>query len=56
MDLHAARVQIEKLEQQKSDLSSRAWSLRDKTKKSSQALKEAWTASQRAAIIVTGEE
>jgi peptidoglycan hydrolase CwlO-like protein len=42
MDLHAARVQVEKLEQQIVELSSKLWSVSDKAERSSQALKEAW--------------
>lgn len=38
MGLHAAQVQVEKLEQQKIKLSSRAWSLRSEAERSSQAL------------------
>jgi predicted nucleic acid-binding Zn-ribbon protein len=42
MDLHAARVQVEKLEQQIVKLSSKLWSVSDKAERLSQALKEAW--------------
>jgi hypothetical protein len=42
MDLHAARVQAEKLEQQNIELSSKLWSLSDRAERSSRALTEAW--------------
>lgn len=42
MDLHAARVQVEKLEQQIVELSSKLWSVSDRAERSSQALKETW--------------
>ena len=35
MDLHAARVQVEKLEQQIVELSSKLWSVSDKAERSS---------------------
>lgn len=40
MDLLAAQGQVEKLEQQKTDFSSKACSLNDKAERSSQALEE----------------
>lgn len=43
LDLHTARVHIEKLEQQKIELSSAAWSFRDRAERLSGVLKEAWT-------------
>jgi hypothetical protein len=47
MDLHAARVQAEKLERQNVGLSSKLWSLSDEAERSNQALTEAWTALQK---------
>ena|SRR2546423_11593353 len=43
LDLHTAQVHIQKLEQQKIELSSAAWSFRDEAERSRQVLKEAWT-------------
>jgi hypothetical protein len=59
LDLHTARVHIEKLEQQKIELSSAAWSFRDKAERSSGVLKEAWTVLQKGQVfrpIATREE
>jgi hypothetical protein len=59
MDLHTAQKQGEQLEQQNIELSSRAWSLRDKAERSGQALKEAWTVLQKwqaVHLIATDEE
>jgi len=47
MDLHAAQVQVEKLERQNVGLSSKLWSLRDEAERSNQALTEAWTVLQK---------
>jgi len=59
LDLHTAQVHIEKLEQQKIELSSAAWSFRDKAERSSRLLKEAWTVLQKGQgfyPIATAEE
>jgi hypothetical protein len=51
-------VHIEKLEQQKIELSSRAWSFRDNAERSRQILKEAWTVLQKGQAfhpVATGE-
>jgi hypothetical protein len=58
MDLHAAQLQIEKLEQQKMELSSTAQSLKYKAERSSQGLKEALMVLQKWQVILpigTGE-
>jgi hypothetical protein len=47
MDLHAARVQIERLEQQNTELSSKLWCLSGEAERSSQALTEAWAVLQK---------
>jgi hypothetical protein len=47
IELHAAQAQVEKLEQQKMVLSSRAWSSRDHAERSNQVLSEAWTVLQK---------
>jgi hypothetical protein len=41
LDLHTAQVHIEKLELQKIELSSAAWSFRDEAERSSRVLNEA---------------
>ena len=59
MDLHAARVLIETLKQQNTELSSKLWSLSDKAERSSQALTEAWMVLQKWKAVVpnsTSEE
>jgi hypothetical protein len=59
LELHTAQKHIEMLEQQKIELSSKAWSFRDNAERSSQILKEAWTVLQRGQAfypIVGGEK
>jgi hypothetical protein len=59
MDLHTAQKEGEQLKQQNIELSSRAWSLRDRAERSSQVLDEALTVLQKCKAvrpIAIGEE